>query len=176
MRQQEEEELGDAVQKFRCLGKVSDVFRHLGMTPGQVAELRHKMRVGQEPDIEDQISLERHPVLVAETDGRDQQVLVRIAALELLQNVSAQLMHVVARCINADVGQIADGIEKLSLRMNRAYHRLRAAQRMGTPGFGKATHQRRVGGVEKNNRSRKYFSYLAKNCRKTVEMLALAHI
>jgi len=74
------------------------------------------------------------------------------------------------------VRQVADGIKQLSLGMNRAHHGFRSTQRMGTPRFGKSPHQRRVGGIEKNHRGRKYLSDLAKDGRKTVEVLALTHV
>src|ERR1700742_3804821 len=88
-RQQEEQQLGDPVEKFGGLGEFADVFCHLGMAPGQVAELRHEMRIGQEPYVENQVRLQGYPVLVTEADRGHQQVLVRAATLELLQNVGA---------------------------------------------------------------------------------------
>src|ERR1700721_4627821 len=118
VRKQKEQELGDPVQKLGRLGKFADVFRYLGMSAGQVSKFGHEMRIGQEPDVEHQVGFQRHPVLVAETAGGDQQVLVRIATLKLLQDVGTELMHVVTGRIDADVGQVAKGIKTLSPRMS----------------------------------------------------------
>ena len=176
MGQQKEQQLRDPVQKLSRLGELTNVFGYLGMAAGQMPELRHEVRIGQKPDVEDQIRLQRHAVLVAKTDGGNQQVLVRIATLKLLQDVGAQFMDVVTGSIDIDIGQVADGIKQLSLGMNGAHHGFRSTQRMGTPGFGKSPHQGRVGGIEKDHRGRKHFSDLAKDRRKTVEMLTLANV
>ena len=90
--QQKQQQLRDAIQELCCLGELADVLGHLGMAAGQMPELRHEVRIGQEPDVENQVGFERYTVLIAKTDGRDHQILVRTAALKLLQDVSAQLM------------------------------------------------------------------------------------
>src|SRR5579859_2957207 len=110
MRQQEEQQLRHPVQKLTSLGKVSDVFGHFGMAPGQVTELGNEMRIGQEPGVENQVGFERDTVLVTETDRGDQKVLVRISTLKLLQDVGTQFMHVVSGGVDSDIGQISDGI------------------------------------------------------------------
>src|SRR6202453_1025415 len=138
MRQQKEQQVGKPVQKLSRLGEITNVFGYLWMAAGQVPKLGHKVRIGQKPDIEDQIRLQRHAVLVAKTDGGNQQVLVRIATLKLLQDVGAQLMNVVAGSIDTDIRQVADGIKQLPLGMNRAHHCFRSTQRMGSPGLGKS--------------------------------------
>src|ERR1700692_3299799 len=85
-------------------------------------------------------------------------------------------MHVVSGGIDTDVGQIADGIEKLSLRMDRANHRLRPAQWVRKPGLRESTHQGWIGSIEKHHRGRKNFSYLAEDRGEAIEMLSLAHV
>src|SRR5580658_68067 len=87
--QQEEQQLGDPVKKLSRLGEFADVFCHFGMTPGQVPELWHEMRIGQEPNVENQVRLQGYPVLVTKADRGNQQVLVRTTALKLLQNIGA---------------------------------------------------------------------------------------
>src|ERR1700691_6076379 len=146
------------------------------MAACQVPELWHEVRIWQEPDIEDQIRLQRHAVLVAKTDGGNQQVLVRIAALKLLRDIGAQLMDVVTGSIDIDIRQIADGIKQLSLGKNRTHYSFRSTQRMGTPRFGESPHQRWVRGVEKDHRGGKHFSDLAKDRWETVEMLTFANV
>src|ERR1700733_12262169 len=82
MGQQEEQQLRNPVEKLGGLGELADVFRHPRMAAGQVSKFGHEMRIGQKPDVKHQVGFQRDPVLIAETDGGDQQVLVRVSALK----------------------------------------------------------------------------------------------
>src|ERR1019366_9154995 len=54
MRQQKLQHVRHLVQKLLRLGKLEDVLRHFGIPPGQFAERRHKVRVGQKAHVEHQ--------------------------------------------------------------------------------------------------------------------------
>ena len=68
---------------------------YLGVEAGQLAKLRHKMRIGQEAHIEDHIRIQRNAVLEAKTETRNQQALVLLLLAKASLNLRAQLMHVV---------------------------------------------------------------------------------
>src|SRR5437764_232493 len=103
MRDQIAEQSFDTLQKFSGLRKRTDVAADLRIFSSEVAEARHKMRIGQEAHVEDKVGVARHAEAVSEThNGNEHGALVGI--LETLGDKVAQLMHVELRCINDYVG------------------------------------------------------------------------
>ena len=93
MRQQIDQQLGDAVDEFDGLRKGPDVTGHAGVAAGEFLELGNVIWVGQEADIEYQVAVGRHAVTVAEAGHVDHDLRFLALANELLANKIAQLMH-----------------------------------------------------------------------------------
>ena len=70
--QQVNQQFGDALYEFFGLGKRANVFGHPRMPSGERAELGHKMWIGQEADVEDQICVLGDTVAKAEAYARNQ--------------------------------------------------------------------------------------------------------
>src|ERR1051326_4102730 len=66
VRQQVNQQRGNAVDELACLRKRSYVPRHLGMLAGVLLELRNVIRIGQEPHVEHEVAVYGHAVTVAE--------------------------------------------------------------------------------------------------------------
>jgi len=84
-------------------------------SPGELAELGDVVRVLHEPDVEDEVGLERDPVLEAEADQLDREA-VRIGRLaEPVEDPLAQLAERQVRGVDDDVGHGLDGLQQLAL-------------------------------------------------------------
>src|SRR6202049_2115097 len=70
--QQVNQQFGDALDEFLGLRKRANVFGHARMPSGERAELGHKMRIGEEADVEDQICVLGDTVAKAEAYARNQ--------------------------------------------------------------------------------------------------------
>ena len=73
------------------------------------------MRIGQEAHIEDHIRIQRHAVLETKTKAGDKQTLGLLLVAEAGVNVGAELVDVEVRGVNERVGDVANGIEELTL-------------------------------------------------------------
>ena len=62
----------------RGLGAV-EVAPHFAVAAGVRAQRRHEVRIGQEPDVEQQVGVDRNAVLEAEAQDRDDQPRARRA-------------------------------------------------------------------------------------------------
>src|ERR1017187_4974315 len=175
MRQQKLQHVRHLVQKLLRLRKLEDVLRHFGIPPGQFAERRHKVRVGQKAHVEHQVGLCRNAVLEAEADRRNGQVARARASLKLRQNVRAQLVYVELRRVQHHVGDVADGVEPLAFGAYALRHGL-AAHRVRPPRLGKPAHQRLFVRLQEYHAGRKRLSHLLQNRRKAVQPRRLAHI
>src|SRR5215469_2608779 len=80
VRQQIQQQTCDTVKKFLCLRKSIQVGDQLRVLSCERAEFRFEMRVGQKAHIEDEVRLERDPILIAETQRGNQQVFSTAAA------------------------------------------------------------------------------------------------
>jgi hypothetical protein len=74
--QQVNQQFGDALYEFFALRKRANVFGHARMPPGERAELGHKMWIGQEADVEDQVCILGDTVAKAEAYARNQNTLL----------------------------------------------------------------------------------------------------
>src|SRR5258708_3483346 len=84
-------------------------------------QMRDKVWVGQESDIKNQIRIDRHAVLEAETHKRHQEVL-RFLLLEYPNGMLPQFMNRELRCIDDLIRHRADWGKPLALDRNRLEH------------------------------------------------------
>src|SRR6185437_14801783 len=94
VRQEKQQQFGNAIQKFPGLGKLVQIRNNLFVASGQLAKLRHKMRIGQKTHVKHKVRLQRNPMLVSKTDGRDQKAFARRVAPELVLDVCPQLVDI----------------------------------------------------------------------------------
>ena len=67
------QEVPQAPQEFLRFRELAHVSNHLPVPPAECPEPRHEKGVRQEPDVKQEVGLERDAVLVAETDQVDRQ-------------------------------------------------------------------------------------------------------
>src|SRR6201992_2261145 len=72
VRDQVNEQAFDALQKFAGLRKRTDVLADFWILPGEAAQTRNEMRIGQEAHVENEIGVGRNAVTIAEADARNQ--------------------------------------------------------------------------------------------------------
>src|SRR5579884_2353923 len=72
VRNQVNQQIGNAADKLASLRKRADIASHLGIAPCQVFEGGNVIRVGQKTDVENQIAVRRHSMAVAEAIDRYQ--------------------------------------------------------------------------------------------------------
>src|SRR5581483_8512914 len=77
VRDQVDEQLRDARNELACLGKRADVFRHPLVPACESSELGDEVRIGQETDVKDQVSVLGHSLAKSETDAGNQKALLR---------------------------------------------------------------------------------------------------
>src|ERR1700674_88653 len=77
VRQQIDQQIGNAPDEFLRLRNRPDVFGYARIAAGERPELRHEVRVGQKAYIEDQVGLFRHTVAKAETHAGNQNTFLR---------------------------------------------------------------------------------------------------
>src|ERR1700683_1618652 len=80
VRQQKQQQIRHAIEKFPRLREADDVVLDLRVFSSQIPEFRNEVWIRQESDIEDQIGIERHAPFVSEADRRDEQVLAVVLA------------------------------------------------------------------------------------------------
>src|SRR5215472_15243018 len=91
VRQQIDQDIGDARDELPRLGKRADVLRDFRMLAGVRPKLRHEMGIRQKTDVEDKVGFLGHAVFVPKADARNQDVLVGALALKALGYVRSQL-------------------------------------------------------------------------------------
>src|SRR6202034_87987 len=75
VRKQVEHQLRYAIEKLPSLRESAHVGGNLGIEPCLLPELRHKVRIGKEANVENHVRIQRHAVLEAETQTGNQQAL-----------------------------------------------------------------------------------------------------
>src|ERR1035438_955313 len=100
MWKQVEHHVGYAVQKLIRLRKLAHIRGHLGIEAGQLAKLRHKVRIGEEPHIEYHIRVQWYAVFEAETEAGDEQPLRFFLLPEPGLDVGTQFMHIEVRSVD----------------------------------------------------------------------------
>jgi len=154
--QQKRQHIGNFVQKFPGLGKLTDVLRHLGMLSSQRAELRDKVGVRKKPNIKDEIRIARDPVLEAETGDRNSEIAVVLtySTRELGIDVRPKFMHIESRRIEKDIRNISNRIEPATFGAYGRGDRLSAAKRVRAARLRKPPDQGVVRRFKKDNSGR----------------------
>ena len=116
--------------------------------PGQRAQLGDVERVLHEPDVEDEVGLERQAVLEPEADELDRELVGADRRGELGEQALAQLAQREVRGVEHDVGLAPDGVEQLALLGDRARDPARVRERMPVAGLAEAADQDLVAGLE----------------------------
>src|SRR6516162_8004988 len=132
MRQKVDEQVGDAIDELPRLRKRANVFCDLWIASGQRAELGHKVRVGQEAHVKNQVRVFGYPVLETKADAGDQDVFVRRFLLKAPGQVGAQLVDVELGGVDDPVGDGADRPEAAALGAERGADGSVGAERMGS--------------------------------------------
>src|SRR6202008_2694654 len=105
-----EQQIGNAVKELLRLREFAHVGDHFGMPPGEMAKLLNEVRIGKEAHVEDEIGLEWDSVLVAEALGANQEAAAVRAALELVLNMSPELVNIEIRGVDENIGNVANGV------------------------------------------------------------------
>ena len=134
------------------------------------------MWVGQEADVEDEVGVKRDAVFESEAEAGDEEVVCLFLGAEAGLDVRTQLVNVEVRCVDEDVGHVADGVENLALFDDGAGDGLHAAQWVRASGLRVAADEDGVLRVEKNDRRRDELFDDFENVREAVEGLAFADV
>ena len=94
--------------------------RTASVRPDSWPELGDVVRVLHEPDVEDEVRLERHAVLEAEADELDRELVGPDVVAEPGEQPLAQLAQRQVRRVDDDVGLGADRVEQAALLGDRA--------------------------------------------------------
>src|SRR6266851_3249881 len=159
VRQQVNQQIGDALDEFLGLGERADILRHARVASCQRAKLWHKVRVGQEPHVKDEVGILGHAMTKAETHARDQDAFLARLLAETLRNVGPQFMDVELRGVDDEIGQPADRAQMAPLGLQcRFYWRVRA-QRVGTAGFAEPSQKHSIGCLQVDDLGGNHFPY-----------------
>ena len=111
VRQQVNQQIGDAGDEFPGLRKRANVLGEARMTSGERPEFGDEMRVGQEADIEHQVGVFGNALTKSETHARDQNALFRGLLFETLGDVSAEFVNVELGSVDDEIGDSANGAQ-----------------------------------------------------------------
>src|SRR5262250_429598 len=87
VRKKIDQQIGDPLNEFGCLGKRPYVLSHFRVASGQRAKLRNKVWIGQEANVEDQVGIVGHALLESKTHAGNQDVSAVFLFLEKLDDV-----------------------------------------------------------------------------------------
>src|SRR5207253_2320789 len=118
MRQQIDQQLGDAIDELHRLWERTDVAGDRRMPSGQVFEAGDVVWIGQKANVEDQIAVGRYTMTVAEAGHVDHDFRFVPLAAELLADELPQFMHRELGGVDDQVRHRANGRELLALRAN----------------------------------------------------------
>src|SRR5215470_17817771 len=141
VRQKVHQQLRDAIDELLRLGEGTDVLGYPRMPPGQRAELRHKMRIRQKPDVEDQVGILRYSMFETKAYARYEYVLVRCLMFELFRYMRAQLVHVELRRVDHEISNGPDRPQMFAFLLQRGFHWGLRAQWMGPASLAEAPKQ-----------------------------------
>src|ERR1700683_5839902 len=94
VREQVDEQIGDARDELPTLGKRANVFGDARIASRQRPELGYEVRVRQEAHVKDEVGVLGNALTEPETDAGHQNVVFRRLLLKTLGDVSAELMNV----------------------------------------------------------------------------------
>jgi hypothetical protein len=141
------EEVEEAAGHRLAQDVVADLLGHAGERP----QLRHVIGVGDEPDVEDQVRLERHSELVAEADQLHGELVGSGRGRQLGEEPLPQLAEREVRGIDDHVGLVADRFEEAALLGDRVRDAAMVAEGMAMAGLAEAPDQDVVAGLEEDD-------------------------
>ena len=121
------------------------------MASSKRTKLRHKMRIRQEADVKDQVSVVGHAMLEPKAHARNQNVAALFVLLKQLEYMRAQLVNIESRSVNDQVGHGANVPKMTALRCERSLNRGVRSQRVWTAGLAIAPQQNRIGSFEEDD-------------------------
>jgi len=152
VRQQIDQEFGDAADEFLGLRKRADVFGDARVASGEGPKFGNEMGIRQEADVEHQIGIFRHAVLEPEAHARNQHLLLRAGGvLELVGEVSAQFVDVELRGIDDKISEPTDSAQMAALGGEGGADGGAGSERMGATRFAEAAEQDGIASLEKND-------------------------
>src|SRR6266496_6495780 len=150
MRQEIDQQIGDALNKFGRLRKRANVFCDLGMASSQGPEFGDEMGIWKKTNVEHQVRVVGDAVLESEAHERNQNVPALFLFLKQLDDVETQVMHVKFRSVNDQVGHGADVMQMAALSGERCFHRRVCSQGVRAASLTIATQQDRIRSFEKD--------------------------
>src|SRR5258708_13455588 len=170
------QQIGDTLDEFLGLRERADILRHSRVASCQRAKFWHKVRVGQESYVKDQVGILGHAMTKAETHARDEDAFFARLLAETLSNVSPQFMDIELRGVDDEIGQPADRAQMAPFGLQcRFYWRVRA-QRVGTSGFAEPPQKHSIGGLQVDDLRGNHPPYRLENSGKLIELRSLANI
>src|SRR5258708_37310980 len=88
------QEIRDALNKFKRLRERTDVLCDFGIASSERAELRDKMGVGQKAYVKDQVGILGHAMPESEADAGNQNISAFFLLLQELDDVRTQLVDI----------------------------------------------------------------------------------
>ena len=176
MREQVEHELGDTIEELSRLRESADVGGDFRIEAGLLAEFGDEVGVGQEANIENHIGVEGHAILEAETETGNEEALGLLLVAEAGVNVGAELVDVEVGSVNERVGDVANGIEELTLFDDGAPDGFRLAEGMRAACFRVPADEHGVLSVEIDDAGLKKFLDALEDFREAIESGALANV
>jgi hypothetical protein len=131
-RHQEFEEAFEPLQQLVTLGVLHDEVAHARITPVERSQLVDEVRVGEEADVEDEIGVDRDPVLEPERHQRHRQSRSGLGCSIQLDQQLLELVDVHRRGVDDAVGDLAHVRQGLALGTDGLQHVAVAAEGMST--------------------------------------------
>ena len=117
MRQQVDEQIGDARDEFARLRERTNVFGQARIAPGQRPELGNEMRIGQKAHIEDQVGVLGNALPESETHAGHQNAFFRGLLLKTLGDVSAKFVNIELGSIDDEIGDRPNRAQVAAFRL-----------------------------------------------------------
>ena len=145
---------------------------------GPLAQPGDEVRVGQEAHVEDEVGVERQPVLEAEAEERHRQAPRARRAERAGHEGLAQLVHVHVRRVDDLVGECGGLRQPRPLLAHALERRPVPRQRMRPARLAVAPHQRGLAGLEEDQRRLQagHRPQRLEHARELLEQRALAHV
>src|SRR3954447_3577449 len=118
------------------------------------AQVGDVVRVLHEPDVEDEVGLERHPELVAEADDLDRELVRSRGRRNLGEQPLPELAQREVGGVDDDVRLRADGLEHRALALDRAADAPSVAERVPVARLGEAADEDVVASLEEDEAGR----------------------
>src|SRR5579871_5983666 len=133
------------------------------------------MRIGQEAYIEDEIGVGRDSVAIAKADARNQhRALFRIA--EAFGDEVAQLVDVEFRCVDDDVGELADRLHHFAFVAEAFAHAEMFTDGMGAAGLAVAPKQSVFAGFDENESNGMLLTQVLQKRGQFLELVAFTSV